>query len=198
MLIHSHKKMSEFIYSNIESQTSFSLNKFIFKTGNMSPDLPIYHRHLKHYKHQNFSYIIEMINDLSLIDPTENVSAHNSYSYKLGVVAHYVCDYFCLPHHDREQYKDHLTKHLIYEKQLHKEVKNYSKEGLGDIEKYETSDFNIDNLISIFDDFTEKYLAEENSFETDIKYAITAASMVCSIVVAQSLKISAPNLAYAY
>jgi len=198
MLIHSHNKMSEFIYSNIESQTSFSLNKFIFKTGNMSPDLPIYHRHLKHYKHQNFSYIIEMINDLSLIDPTESVSAHNLYSYKLGVVAHYVCDYFCLPHHDREQYKDHLTKHLIYEKQLHKEVKNYSKEGLGYIEKYETSDFNIDNLICIFDDFTEKYLAEENSFETDIKYAITAASMVCSIVVAQSLKISAPNLAYAY
>ncbi|MGB5824735.1 MAG: zinc dependent phospholipase C family protein [Proteocatella sp.] len=194
MFIHSHKKMSEFIYSNIESQTSFSLNKFVFKTGNMSPDLPIYHRHLKHYKHQNFSYIVEMINDLSLIDPTESTSTHALYSYRLGVIAHYVCDYFCLPHHDREYYEAHLPEHLLYEKNLHKEVKNYSNET---IEKYETSEFTSDDLIGIFDVYIAKYHAEENSFEKDINYAINAASMVCSIVVAQSLKIGTEILVYA-
>lgn len=195
MLIPSHKKMSEFIYSNIEAQTSFSLNKLIFKTGNMSPDLPLYHRHLKHYKHQNFSYIIQMINELSLIDPTQNVATLNLYSYRLGVVAHYVCDYFCLPHHDRDNYKDHLTKHLIYEKDLHKELKNYSS--IQDTEKNEILDLNNSNLIYLFDDFIEKYLSEENSFENDINYAITVASMVCSIIISHSLKISESSLVYA-
>lgn len=197
MFIHSHNKMSELIYSNIETHTSFSLNKFIFRTGNMSPDLPVYHRHLKHYKHQNFNAILGMINDLALIDPSESISTHALYSYRLGVISHYVCDYFCLPHHDRDYYEEHLTEHLLYEKNLHKEVKNYSNANIGSIEDYEISSFDNDDLIRVFDDYIEKYRAEENSFEKDINYAITAASMVCSIVVAQSLKIGTENLVYA-
>ncbi len=194
MLIYSHKKMSEFIYSNIEENTSFALNKLMFKLGNMSPDLPLYHRHLKHYKYQNFEAILHMIEELSLINPSESVAKLNFYSYRLGVITHYVCDYFCLPHHDRDAYGDKLKEHLLYEKNMHKDVKNYNNENtIYD----DLVDFNDVNLKFIVDTFMMKYVEDESSSENDIKYAISASSLVCSILLLHSLTVSSENFVYA-
>lgn len=194
MLIYSHKKMSEFIYSNIQENTSFSLNKFMFTLGNMSPDMPLYHRHLKHYKYQNFEAILQMIEELSSINPSESIANLNFYSYRLGVITHYVCDYFCLPHHDRDAYHDRLKDHLIYEKNMHKDVKNYSNENT----IYEDLvDFNEFNLKYVVDTFMSKYIADETSSENDIKYAISASSLVCSILLIHSLSVSSESVVYA-
>lgn len=193
MLIYSHKKMSEFIYSNIEENTSFALNKFMFKLGNMSPDVPFYYKHLKHYKYQNFEYILQMINDLSEINPSESVAKLNLYSYRLGVITHYVCDYFCLPHHDRDAYKDKLKEHLIYEKRMHKDVKTYNNENtLYD----DLVDFNDINIKFIVDTFMTKYIDDNTSSQNDIRYAISASSLVCSILLLHSLTVSSERLAY--
>ncbi|WP_028829798.1 zinc dependent phospholipase C family protein [Proteocatella sphenisci] len=195
MLIPTHMRMSELIYSNIEKNTDFSPGKLTFKTGNMSPDMPFYHKHLKHYKHQNFDYILQMINDLSSVDPTESITTLNVYSYRLGVIAHYVCDYFCLPHHDRNTYQDNLKKHLIYEKDLHKAVKQYIHKN--EIQFNESLSVEGSDLISFFDDLLQKYLYEANSFENDLNYAISAASMICSAIVLSSLNVNAEELVYA-
>ena len=195
MLIPTHMRMSEIIYSNIEKNTDFLLNRLTFKTGNMSPDIPLYHKHLKHYKHQNFDYILQMISELSSVDPTVSMAEMNMYSYRLGVIAHYVYDYFCLPHHDRDTYQDNLKKHLVYEKDLHKAVKQYSHTDA--VEFNSGLSLKSHELVHFFDELLQKYLNEEVSFENDLQFAISAASMVCSAIVMSSLSINTAELAYA-
>ena len=194
MLIYSHKRMSEFIYFNIKENTSFTLNKLMFKLGNMSPDMPLYHRHLKHYKYQNFDAILQMIDELSMINPSESISKLNLYSYRLGVITHYISDYFCLPHNDRETYSDKLKEHLLYEKNMHKDVLNYSNENTIYEDLADFSDFDIKSVI---DSFMDMYIADEQSSKNDIRYAISASSMIASILLIHSLSTTSQPFVYA-
>lgn len=189
MFVQSHKVMADWIYKYVEENADFSLNLLRFRAGNISPDLPLYHSHLKHYKHQNFEYVLQMLHDLTESDPTRNVGALKNYSYRLGVVCHYICDYFCYPHHSRRYFYNKLSEHLIYEKDLHKIIKKFKQSDY-------LSEYQLENIIgnnkkvSFFDmieEFHNDYMSKEHSFEKDAKYAITAASIVATVIILASL-----------
>ena len=191
MIVQSHNLMSNLIYGYIEENTNLDLNRLRFKIGNMSPDLPLYHSHMKHYKNQNYGYILDMIKELTKMDPTESKDTLKDYSYRLGVVCHYMCDYFCLPHHSRRYFHDKLGEHLVYEKDLHKIIKKFTREDYraeysldSAIEKHSNSPV---NLIDMIEDFHYDYMDAVPSFETDTSYAITITSILASVIVKASL-----------
>ncbi len=191
MFVQSHKVMADWIFQFVEEHADVSLNLLRFRAGNMSPDLPLYHSHLKHYKHQNFEYILDMVRELFETDPTKNVGTLKNYSYRLGVVCHYLCDYFCYPHHNRRYFHDKLGEHMKYEKDLHKYIKKFRKSDyLSTYYFNEILDQNegqpID-LLELIDEFHDDYMAGEPSFEKDAKYAITATSIVASLIVLASI-----------
>ena len=190
MVVQSHNTMSNLIFDYITENTNVHLNKFRFKIGNMSPDLPLYHSHLKHYKNQNYGYILDMIAELMETDPTDS-SLVKDYSYRLGVVCHYVCDYFCLPHHNRTYFHDKLGEHLNYEMDLHRSIKNFTKE---DFLQQFSLQYIVTNkggtpldLVELIEDFHLQYMDEAPSFETDTRYAITVASTLASIIILASI-----------
>ena len=190
MVVQSHNIMSNLIFDYIAENTNVNLNKFRFKIGNMSPDLPLYHSHLKHYKNQNYGYILDMIAELMETDPTDD-SLVKGYPYRLGLVCHYVCDYFCLPHHNRNYFHDKLGEHLNYEMDLHQNIKNFTREdylpqfALKEIvENKEGSPLDFVELIEVFH---HQYMDETPSFDIDASYAITVASILASIIVMASV-----------
>lgn len=191
MIVQSHNAMSKLIHGYIEENTNLELNALRFKIGNMSPDLPLYHSHLKHYKQQNYGYILDMIVDLTETDPRESKSILKDYSYRLGVVCHYMCDYFCLPHHNRKFFHDKLVEHLVYEKDLHNTIKMFTRDDYlseynleESIEKHSNSPL---DLIEMIESFHYDYMNAEASFETDASYAITITSILASVIVRASL-----------
>lgn len=191
MVVQSHNVMSNLIFDYISENTNINLNKFRFKIGNMSPDLPLYHSHLKHYKFQNYGHILDMIMELAETDPTQNKSILKDYSYRLGVVCHYMCDYFCLPHHNRKYFHDKLAEHLVYEMDLHQAIKEFTSADYiseysldGAIEKHSNSPV---DLIDMIEDFHYDYMNAAPSFETDASYAITVTSILASVIVKASV-----------
>lgn len=192
MFVQSHKVMADHIYKFVEKHTDLSLNLLRFRAGNMSPDLPLYHSHLKHYKHQNFEYILEMVKKLSDSDPLSNVGSLKNYSYQLGVVCHYLCDYFCYPHHNRRYFHDKLGEHLKYENDLHKVIKKFKQSDY--LPQYYFNEIlaqHPDGRLSILhmiEEFHRDYMSETPSFYTDATYAISVTSIIASIIVLSSLQ----------
>lgn len=193
MFVQSHKVMADWIYNFVEEHTDVSLNLLRFRAGNMSPDLPLYHSHLKHYKHQNFEYILNMIYELSRTNPNANVGTLKNYSYRLGMICHYICDYFCFPHHNRRYFHDKLGEHLAYEKDLHKVIKKFKQSDY--LSQYyfneimEQKSHSKFDLLSMIEEFHRDYMSEIPSFYTDATYAITVTSIIASVIVLASIKI---------
>lgn len=191
MFVQSHKVMADWIYRFVEEHTDLSLNLLRFRAGNMSPDLPLYHSHLKHYKHQNFEYILDMVKKLSDTNPLSNVGALKNYSYQLGIICHYLCDYFCYPHHNRRYFYDKLGEHMKYENDLHKVIKKFKKSDY--LSQYYFKEIMIQNkgipfdLFSMIEEFHKDYMRETPSFYVDATYAISVTSIIASIIVLASV-----------
>ncbi len=191
MFVQSHKVMADRIYEYVEKHAGVSLNLLRFRAGNMSPDLPLYHSHLKHYKHQNFEYLLDMIDLLTQSNPESNVGALKNYSYRLGVICHYLCDYFCYPHHNRRYFHDKLTEHMIYERDLHKTIKKFRSSDY--LPQYYLKEILLQgtqegfNLLLMIEEFHKDYMSETPSFHTDATYAITVSSIVATLIVMASV-----------
>ena len=185
--------MADWIYRYVEENADISLNLLRFRAGNMSPDLPLYHSHLKHYKHQNFEYVLRMVQDLIESDPTANVGVLKNYSYRLGVICHYLCDYFCYPHHNRRYFHDKLGEHMKYEKDLHQFIKKFHKNDY--LPQYYFREILDQNkgrsvdLLELIEEFHNDYMSGEPSFERDSAYAITATSIIASLIVLASVHV---------
>ena len=99
-------------------------------------------------------------------------------SLKLGIVCHYLCDYFCLPHFERWSDSPICKKtvqtlrHLNYERILCSYVSKATME-------YKE----INDLIKFLEDCKKEYILNK-SYENDIRFA----SLVCNSISLYILK----------
>eukprot|EP00831_Metopus_contortus_P027022 TRINITY_DN22833_c0_g1_i7.p1 TRINITY_DN22833_c0_g1~~TRINITY_DN22833_c0_g1_i7.p1 ORF type:complete len:178 (-),score=25.06 TRINITY_DN22833_c0_g1_i7:69-602(-) len=128
LIINNHKLMGENIlkYSKCEVISLINKNRFIW--GNVKPDCVLKYKRMKHYFDESVDIIVDKIIHLSSlsIDDVYYTMTLAKFSEELGVVCHFLCDYFCAPHY----YRWHCTttkvmkKHMIYEKKLAKRTKS--------------------------------------------------------------------------
>ena len=153
MLVQSHLFMAR----KINSKLGGNINQYYFYMGNIAPDFLFEHKKRKHEFKYSMDYVIEEINCL------KNISDKNLYSYKMGIISHYLMDFFCKAHNCQNLIDD-LWGHFKYESSLHK-VLVASKTPLklntdiGDIKKYITKKY-------------YRYLEENPSVVTDIIYSM--------------------------
>lgn len=74
----------------------------------------------KHYMDESLEMILVKIRNLSAL--TENdinkwISI-SKFSQEVGVICHFLCDFFCIPHSERWEFKHSMNKHVRYEKDL--------------------------------------------------------------------------------
>lgn len=116
MQITSHIKIANFIYNRIDKNERKNINRFMFILGSIAPDLKI----AKHPKFKLYNDSIELIK-IKMTD-IDNMGK-NKFSYRLGVIAHYITDYFCLAHNLQDTIK--TRTHLLYEFRLAKAMKKH-------------------------------------------------------------------------
>jgi len=107
-----HKLIGNVIGQNIERHNVSNFSGHAFEYGCILPDLLRRYRKIPHYKEQSFPYIKNQISDL--LEPKGTNRFMNS--LKLGIITHYICDYFCWAHNLHEN-EDKIT-HAIYETRL--------------------------------------------------------------------------------
>lgn len=186
MLPQTHKIIADIIYEDVYKDHQIKLNKTQLIYGSIKPDIYSGFPKLKHFKPQSFSVICNDISALSSSQTEDNPRAISKLSQQIGVVTHYVSDYFCVPHNDRATYHHHIINHIQYENQLHRIYKE------SDLNKRKVAndqwlDFsNVDIVMNYLDELHDAYSNRSESLLNDFNSSFQASRAVATIIVQQA------------
>lgn len=179
MLVYSHSLIGKTIYKYISHDFRINLSLVDIKNGCMKPDFYPKLMAIPHYKNESFEIISQMILSLQNTKLPVSPKQIRHFSNELGVILHFITDYFCYPHNN--QVLDKLPAHLIYEINLHKELKKYissSSEVLDinlNVEDY--SNLNT-SLIYFIEGKHKQYMEDNPSLLNDVIYGLQACCVV--------------------
>lgn len=122
-----HKIFANNILEKVDSEKTKLIDKKKFIWGNIKPDYVSKYKLKKHFYDESVEMIIEKINFLSTLSVEDIYGSYGrkKFSAELGVVCHFLCDFFCLAHSERWRLKSDLKRHVCYEQRLAKIAKEY-------------------------------------------------------------------------
>ena len=165
-----HITLAGIIYNNLS--VGFQLDRRSFIYGNIKPDL---NSKLIKNSHILDHYLIYVSNQSNQLMNKE--LPMDEFSIELGQICHYVCDFFCSYHLNREIFNCYRD-HFLYELRLHLAMGKTKKE------KYKSLKNKIArrDVSSIILEMRKDYLSETPSYEKDIDYAISTSLWICESV----------------
>jgi hypothetical protein len=177
LIIGSHLLISKIVYYYVLEQMNFKLDKHAFMYGNIKPDIKSEEIRYKH-KFNDSIYYINAYCHKAMKEPMSK----KDFSTALGVICHFVADYFCIYHSEKYCHKS-IFKHLLYEIGLH--LKLITLLLIGKLKPL-IRNFNNKKIIIILLEMRSKYNKEEDSFEKDIIYSVSTAALVAKAIIASS------------
>ena len=186
MLPQTHKIIADIIHDDVYTEHRIELNKTQLIYGSIKPDIYSGIPKLKHFKPQSFTVICNDISNLTASHTEDNRAAIARLSQKIGVVTHYVSDYFCVPHNDRSTYQHHIINHIQYENQLHriyKESDLMNRKAATD-QRLDFSDVQI--VMNYLDELHAAYSSKSESLLNDFNGSLQASRAVAMMIVQQA------------
>lgn len=127
--MNTHMLLANNILIQANGKKIYLINKNRFIWGNVKPDCASKYKLKKHYYTESIEMILQKIHFLSSISISDIYYGYGKkkFSEELGVVCHFLCDYFCLPHNQRMEFKNaiDMKNHVQYENTLAKIAKSY-------------------------------------------------------------------------
>ena len=173
MLTMSHIAMAKNTLSFLKSQGLDVLDEKSFIYGNIKPDNLFQKTPKKHLEIEAKPFVLEQI---EILKNSGSENDREEFSIMLGIVCHYLCDFFCLPHFERwsacavhKKIKE-TPRHLNYERIL--------------MEYTSLADDNFEEIddVSLFLIKCKEEYVLNRSYENDIKFASLVCNSVCLYV----------------
>ena len=177
--MNTHKALAGFFIENVERDKKFLISDKHFVWGNLKPDSVSKYKFKKHYFDESFTMIVNKIKflaSLSLDDIFIRYSLRK-FNQELGVICHFLCDYFCVPHYQRWEFKSPgaVKDHVLYENDLNKFAKFY------DIRREINTSLTCEEIRRYINNLQKEY-AGKISYETDIQYSTHICSTIVNLV----------------
>ena len=181
MMMKTHIIISKSLLDNIDDNKQFFLNNKSFIYGNIKPDIFSKYKLQKHYLDESYDMVRSKIEYLSNLDleTLEKYYTKNEFSQEMGVVCHFLADFFCVAHSERWEFKHSLKIHVKYENGLTKVAKDYNLKN--DRRQY------VDDVDSFFEKLYREYKNNGNFEENDLKYAAYICNTVTNYVLERIL-----------
>lgn len=173
MWIQTHYYMAKQIHSYIKGKYSLDLRLDLLQYGSIKPDIHWSYKDIEHYYQEGYSYWLEEVEQLVEDPKYQDIK---EFSQKLGIVLHFTADFFTFAHNNEEM-KKNMVKHLIYELKLHRVFINNT---------CRPDDFHLNysgNAYSLIKSLRQNYIAEEPSFEKDVRYIYIACALITDLMV---------------
>ena len=187
MLPQSHAVISGLIYQDVQQALGVTLNKKQLTYGSIKPDIYSGIPKLKHFKPQSFVPICHQIAKIASTQTEGNHQAIERLSQKIGIVTHYVADYFSVPHNDRATYHHHILAHIKYETQLHHMFIHSMLERKFSLTNEYLDFSNVEHVMNYLDELHLIYSSRSESYLNDLNSSAYAARSVASLIVRQTL-----------
>nr|WP_314277877.1 zinc dependent phospholipase C family protein [uncultured Peptostreptococcus sp.] len=173
MMMKSHIIISKSLLENTDASKQFFFDRKNFIYGNIKPDIVPRYKIRKHYLDESYDMVKNKINFLSSLnlDNLEKYFTRASLSQEIGVICHFLTDFFCLAHSERWEFKHSMKIHIQYELNLNKVSMDYKI-------KNDRQD-NIDNFDVFFDKLYSEYKSNGKYEENDLKYS----AYICNTVI---------------
>ncbi|MGG7178852.1 zinc dependent phospholipase C family protein [Clostridium paraputrificum] len=182
MLISTHKILATNILKHANGKKLYLINKKRFIWGNIKPDCASKYKFKKHYYEESIDMIIDKINFLSSLSVRDIYFDYGKgkFSEELGVVCHFLCDYFCMPHNQRWEFKNSMKKHVHYENKLARIAKTYK------VIDYIDTKLNMDEVREFIEKNRSKYEIEK-SYKSDLNYSYYVCNSIINSLMNQIL-----------
>jgi len=196
MFPHTHKIISEHLHENILNTLGVELNKNSLIYGSIKPDLAPSLAKLDHFKPQTFNLIMNEIHRLSQTSFTENRDFIKHFSTQIGVVTHFIADFFCVPHNDRVKYrKATIINHMLYENNLHKIFKDFDDKINASKDNFNVDNYSAHIIKCSIEQLHHEYILREESFMNDLTSSLEATSAVGLYIVRHAISQGYPIIA---
>lgn len=174
----SHISLAKFLMNNMEFE-DLNEHKKAFYVGSILPDCSPSFLTRKHTIEETFPILIKEIKKITVnYDMEQGITTY--YCRHLGVVTHYLADYFTFPHN--AIFNGSLKEHCAYEKQLKNSFKTYVKEEDTQRIREKGSKFNsFDEIVGFIIMTHKEYLKalkvvkEDCQFIVDLVYKVVDA-----------------------
>lgn len=174
MIPASHNLAATIICDNMNK--SLNINKSKFCYGAVLPDFSPTYAFIPHYKKDSFAFVVSSIKTVKQAIDLKALSI-DDLSIQLGIIAHYLMDFFCFAHNDKHM--DQFPHHIFYEINLHSHLKSFIKEKDSSLTK-EIFFSNIPNLhvLDFIESSHQEYLRSVSGALNDIRFSLKVAFSV--------------------
>lgn len=175
-----HILMANVLYKHITKEMGIKLDYFQYVYGNIKPDFNPGTMDFPHYLEDSLDAVINYC-EYIMTTPLPQ----KAFSAALGIVSHFVCDYYCL-YHTEQFKKKSLLVHTLYEHflELH-----FIKKCVVYPIKITEKDFS-DKIEVMIRKRCELYHNEDHSLDKDLQYAVnTAIDVVRKIIELSQLRV---------
>ncbi|MBB6218237.1 hypothetical protein HNQ80_004396 [Anaerosolibacter carboniphilus] len=188
MLIQSHKMISEYLHNNIQKHWGITLSKNYLIYGSIKPDLTPRLMKISHYPDESLDFLCNEIYRLASTPISLTTTGIKDLSIQLGVTTHFIADFFCQAHNNKQQFRNNLLEHLIYENALHGHFKNAYHLPTR-LTKYTcTMNQGLMTIHDIFQDLMGMYINNGHGFENDIYYSLKATASITHFILHNALQ----------
>lgn len=182
MFAATHKLIAIKITEIIKSELDIELDIKGLKSGSVAPDLHPSMMFMKHTKIDADRLVNENINRMIKGGFSKNKKDIKEFSFRMGIVLHFICDYFCMAHNDAKF--NNMILHLKYESRLKKFFEKHIDEHIPSkfTTDFITSDF-FDSIRSFIDEKYLEYNTIKRSMINDVKYSLEVSIMAALAIV---------------
>ena len=183
LLTNTHMMIASNFFDMANSSKVYLIDRKRFIWGNVKPDCVPKYKLMKHYYDESIDMILDkirMISSLSISDVFYNYGK-NKFSEELGIICHFLCDYFCVPHSYRWEFKSYMKKHIFYEKALSKISKAYKPKA------YCTTKVTIDNVEKFIVNAQARY-RKRFGFKNDLDYSYFVCNSIINLILNEVVK----------
>ena len=182
MLVNTHHLMGRILGEYYEREFSYGLNIKSFQKGIVKPDLEPELRKLEH----RFEAVKDLLPlwEKEILSPEKDLA---DFSEGLGIICHFLSDFFCAYHHHDELFDRNILRHLFYEFIIHIRLKAclFLKKNffiLSGVRKEE------DNWQNVLYKFRKKYSIKKRNTRTDLLFALNCSAEIGSRIIAKRAK----------
>lgn len=172
-----HVLISRTIYRKLSKKMVLDRKAFCY--GNIKPDLSPQCLRNPHIL-ENYLFIIQ--NDSNrMLDLVRNAADYSNkeFSTDLGVICHYICDFFCYCHISQELYHK-LLRHFLYEIRLHLTFCRLLAN-----RQFLPKDPQNDparSIASMVMEMRKEYSAKQKTPRRDLDFAVLASLRACELI----------------
>lgn len=175
----SHLALTTYLIQNMNVKDLYN-HKLSFYVGSLWPDCIPSFITKKHRIADTFDIVEKEIKKITE-EYNEGKGITRYYCRHLGIITHYLADYFTFPHN--EVFTGSLKEHCIYEKHLKHALKEYVKNNEVQIHREKRPTLRtVDEICVLIKELHSEYLQIIKNIKTDCEYIVKVCQRVVDII----------------